>query len=406
MANTFTPTDIYKNINKIIDQQSGDSVSPTATSGMVSVGQAAQIYGYENTLNKLSAAMGRVLTAVRPYKGGFSLVESSNEEYGQIARKISYFYDGYEASENYNTNLSDTQLKDGSSVDMYKIRKRYPLEIQFGGVKVLEKSWTRFLNQLKISFSSASQFDAFYRGEATQMANEIQMMKEAENRALVLNAIGATYQTGGDKQKINMVKEFNASHGTTYTTAELLGSHLKEFMQFFVSLIRFYSDLLETNCDMFHLTPVKTNDAGETLRLLRHTPKNCQRLLLSSQIWHQAEASVMSEVFNDQYLKLDQAEKIPFWQSPMSPNEVNVVPNILDTTTGLSKDGEATSIAVVLGLLYDKDALSVTYRQEDVLTTPVNAKGVYYNTVHHWAKDYRYDATENMILFYMKDDEV
>lgn len=404
MANKFTPTDIYKNINKIIDQQTGNRVSPTSTKDMITVGQAAQIYGYENTLNKLSAAMGRVLTAVRPYKGGFSLVESSNEEYGQIARKISYFYDGYEASENYNTDINDSQLKDGSSVDMYKIRKRYPLEVQFGGVKVLEKSWTRFLNQLKIAFSSAEQFDAFYRGEATQMANEIQLMKEAENRALVLNAIGATYQTGGDQQKVNMTKEYNTAFDTSYTTDELLSTHLKEFLEFFVSSVKFHSDLMETNSDMFHLTPTKTNDAGEQLRLLRHTPKPFQRLLLSSQIWHDAEARVMSEVFNDQYLKLDQAEKIPYWQSPLSPTEINVVPNVLDTTTGLSKDGENSNIPVVLALLYDKDALSVTYRQEDVLTTPVNARGVYYNTVHHWTKDYRYDATENMILFYMEDE--
>lgn len=406
MANTITPTDLFERFNSLISQQSGGNLAEQRLTDVISVAQAAQLYGYENTLNALSVAMGKVLIAVRPYNASFSLVETDNEAYGQIARKISYFYDGFEASKDWETGTGGgAQLADGSTVDMYTIRKRYPLEMQFGGLKILEKSYTRFLRQLKVAFSNAEDFDKFYRGEAVQINNEIQMMKEAENRALVLNAIGATFNTGNASMKLNMTKLFNEKYGTTSTTQQLLTQSFPEFSKFFVSTVKYLSDMLTRNTDLYHLTPTKKKDGGETLKLYRHTPRNAQRLLLASKVWYQAETEVMSGVFNDQYLQLDQAERVAYWQSPSDPLSVNVIPNQFDVTTGASKDGDAVTGITVLGLMYDKDALVTTYRQEDVFTTPVNAKGVYYNTVHHWAKDYRYDPTENMILFYMKDGE-
>lgn len=406
MANSIKPTDIYSSFNTLIGQQAGGALATSNTSEMITVGQAAQLYGYENTLNALSIAMGKVLISVRPYNGSFALIESDNEGYGQIARKISYFYDDFEGAGDWETgDGSGAHLADGQSVDMYKIRKRYPLELQFGGLKVLEKSYTRFLRQLKVAFSDAEQFEAFYRGEAVQINNEIQMMKEAENRALVLNAIGATFNTGSEKMKVNLTKLFNDANGTTLTTKELLSTRLPDFAKFFVSIIKYTSDLMQRSTNLFHLTPNKAGDGGKNLLLYRHTPREAQRLLISSKVWYSVESEVMSGVFNDGYLKLDQAERIAYWQSPADPLNVNVTPNQFDVTTGLSKTGDNVEDLTVLGVLYDKDALAVTYRQEDVLTTPVNAKGVYYNTVYHWAKDYRYDATENMVLFYMKDGE-
>ena len=407
MANKITPTDVYSSFNTLIGQQAGGALGTSYLGETITVGQAAQLYGYENTLNALSAAMGRVLIGVRPYTGSYALIETDNEAYGQIARKISYFYDGFETAKDWEAGTgSGGHLQDGQTVDAYTIHKRYPLEMQFGGLKVLEKSYTRFLRQLKVAFSNAEQFDAFYRGEAVQINNEIQMMKEVENRALVLNAIGATFNTGSSSMKVNLTKLFNTEKGTTFTTAQLLNDALPDFVKFFVSKVKFLSDLMQKNTNLYHLTPTKKGDGDRTLSLLRHTPKEAQRLLVSSKLWYDAETNVMPSIFHDGYLKLDQAERIAYWQSPTDPMKVNVTPNQFDVKTGLSKDGDNVADLVVVGLLYDKDALTVTYRQEDVLTTPINASGVYYNTVHHWAKDYRYDPTENMILFYMKDDEV
>lgn len=406
MPNSTKPVDLYSNFNLLIGQQAGNALSSTGLTNAITVGQAAQLYGYETTLNSLSIQLGRTLIAVRPYTGGFGLIEADRDEYGQITRKISYFYDGFEESKEWNTATSGAGqiLKDGATIDHYTIRKRYPMEINFGGLKILTKSWTRFLSQLKVAFRSREDFERFYRGEAVEIANEIQMMKEAENRMLVLNAIAATYNTGKAGQKVNLTKAYNDKFGTSYTTAQLLTTHLKELTEFFVSTFKFTSDMLTKNSDLYHLTPVKTNDAGETLKLYRHTPKSEQRFMMASSVWYDAQSMVMPEIFNDEYLKLGQAEMIPYWQSPSDPLAINVTPNQFNETTGLSEDGAAVSKPKIIALLYDRPALVTNYRQEEVLTTPVNAKGVYYNTVHHWAKDYQYDATENMVLFYMEDE--
>lgn len=414
MANTHLPVDIYSDFNKLIDNVVGSgSAVAVNLSHMITVGQATQMYGYENTLNKLSIAMGRVLIAVRPYTSRFGLIEQDSEQFGQLTRKISYFADEFEDSQNWNGTQAGDKLVDGKSIDHYTIKKRYPLEVWFGGNKVLQKHYTRFRNQLKVAFSNAADFARFYEGEATQINNEIQMMKEIENRALVINHIGALYNGAVILKNLyptgmarNMTKEFNDKYGTAYTSAELLSTHLKEFTQFFASVLKYQSDLLEQASELYHCTPSGvTGDGSKTLHLWRHTPKADQRLMLASSVLYDMESTVYSEIFHDGYLKPEQAERVPFWLNPSNPLSLEN----LNTINYMQKDGKVASATInitkplVLGLMFDKNALAVTYRQEDVVTTPVNGAGDYYNTFYHWSKDYRADFTENAVLFYMED---
>lgn len=414
MANTHLPIDIYSDFNKLVDNVTGASNPASVSLGnMITVGQATQMYGYENTLNKLSIAMGRVLIAVRPYTSRFGLIEQDSEQFGQLTRKISYFSDDFEATQNWNGTQAGDKLVDGKSIDHYTIKKRYPLEVWFGGNKVLQKHYTRFRNQLKVAFSNAEDFARFYEGEAVQINNEIQMMKEAENRALVLNHIGALYYGCVTTKNLypsgmarNMTKEFNNKYGTAYTSEELLSTHLKEFTQFFASVLKYQSDLLEQASELYHATPSGVmGDGSKTLHLWRHTPKADQRLMLASSVLYDMESTVYSEIFHDGYLKPEQAERVPFWINPSDPLALGK----LNSVAYMQKDGKVASTTItmvkplVLGLMFDKNALAVTYRQEDVVTTPVNGAGDYYNTFYHWSKDYRADFTENAVLFYMED---
>ena len=50
-------------------------------------------------------------------------------------------------------------------------------------------------------------------------------------------------------------------------------------------------------------------------------------------------------------------------------------------------------------MIHDRDALGVYKIDEDVLTTPVNAAGAYYNTYWH-EKQLRFiDLSENIVIF-------
>ncbi len=249
--------------------------SPLFFVNAITVGQAAQLWGYETTLNKLSLAMGNTLIAVRPYSGNFSIMEERYDEYGQFLRKISYFTDTFEASQDWNTVSNLNQLDDGNSIDHYKIRKRYPLEVWFNGHKVLQKHFTRFRKQLKVAFSNAEEFARFYEGELVQINNEIQifqstssselvqinneiqMKKETGNRMITLNFIlGCLFGTGyPDGMKRNLTAEFNTKFGTTYKTKDLLSTHLPEFTKFFASILKYQSDMMARPTTMFHATP-------------------------------------------------------------------------------------------------------------------------------------------------------
>lgn len=405
MANTLTNTDVYTIINSVSKQMFGETaLQAVDTTTFATVGEHMLRTGYENTLNALSEVLGRTMFAIRPYKARFGgLITANDMEWGAIVRKISYFTGYYEESDDWNTDVKQN-LKDGQTVDHYKIKKRYPLEINFAGNKVLQNHVTRFRKQLKLAFKSESEFSAFYSALATEIANEIEHKKEAETRALLLNHIGAVYSVGNDNMKVNLVKAFNDEFGTTYTTAQLLSEHYTEFLEFFTAKIKKLSDMLEEDTTLYHLTPSVKDDVGNDLTLLRHTPKSAQRIVLNKNFIYDAESRVLPAIFNDRYLKIDDYEGVMYWQSPATPYSVNVTPNVLDIATGASKDGASVSLDHVIGILFDKDALSVNYKMEDIITTPVNAGGDYYNTYYHWAKNYNDDLTENSILFYMADE--
>lgn len=405
MANTLQPIDVYAIVNAAAKEMFGadSTLQARDTSSFVSIGEHMLRTGYTNTLNALSTVFSRTIEAVRPYRGEVELIAKTRDEFGGIERKISFYSKAHEASRNFNTDINPAQLADGQSIDHYVISKVYPLEINFVGMKVIEFSYTTFRKQLRTAFQSESEFSAFYSAMMISVANDIAMGYEAENKLQLLNAIGATYNVGGARQKINLTAEYNAKNGTTYTTAQLLTTYKKEFLAYFIERIKGDMELMRRNNVLFHIFPAKNDDSGNALSLLRHTPADMRRLFLYMPFVREAEAEVMPALFNDQYLKLENYEGVEFWQNPNDPSAVDVVPNQLDVATGAAVNGSRVQLSYVLGLLFDRDALATALKLEDVITTPVNAKGDYYNTVYHWAYMFKQDQTENMILYYMAD---
>lgn len=403
MANTLTPTDIYAIVNAAAAEMYGanGSIQAVDTRTFVTVGENMLRTGYTNTLNALSNVIGRTIIGVRPYRGDFELITKTPAEWGGIERKISFYASAFEASKNFNTDINGTQLVDGASIDHYEISKVYPLELNFCGIKVLEKTYTTFRKQLKLAFTSEAEFSKFYGAMMVAIANDIALGYEAMNRDIVLNAIGATYNNGATRSKVNLVTAFNARYGTSYTATQLLSTYFKEFCEFFVAKIKGDMALMERYNELFHIYPARNDDGGNALTLLRHTPAEMRRLFLYMPMWRDAETQVLPAIFHDGYLKLEDYEGVEFWQNPNVPAAVSVTPNQLNASTGQSENGTAVALDTVVALLFDRDALETSIKLEDVLTTPVNAKGDYYNTVYHWGFNFKFDMTENMILYYV-----
>ena len=415
MARALTAQDCYALINAVVKEATGQDATIQAvnTSTFVSVGETILNTGYENTLNALSLVLGRTMIAVRPYKAKLYIINALNSGlYTNRVRKISYYARNAQASGAFNTNLYtehamgyDNGSNGGAGLaTMWEQNQPIPLELNFAGRSVWDDSTTVYEDQLQQAFRDEASFGSFVSGILTEKANDIESQKEAFNRATMLNFMAGIYDmntvTGG---AINMTSAFNAKFGTTYTTAQLLTTYYKEFLEFFVSEIKTLSDTLENRSIKYHWSPTKTIN-GVTYDILRHTPKSKQKLLLSKPFIRDAESRVMPEIFNPSYLDITNFEGVEFWQNENEPYKISVTPAIPDTSDPTEQTiGTAVALDVVLGLLYDEDALMTDYQLDSVDTTPIEARKRYRNVWYHFAKNAINDFTENGILLYMAD---
>lgn len=403
MANTLTPTDVYGILNAMSEEMWGSNATLTAldTRTFATVGEAMLRTGYENTLGALSTVIGKSIIAARPYRGKFRVIMKVPQEFGLVTRKISFYSTKLEASTDFNTNINGTQIVDGASIDPWTISKTYPLEINFVGLKVSQKNYTVFRYQLKQAFKDEASFGQFVSGILIQIANDLEVDMDAENRLQVLNAIGATLDVGAARSKVNLVTAFNAFYGTSKTVADLLGTDFEDFMKFFVMRLKGDMALMEEYNELFHIYPAKNDDGGNALVLNRHTPPEKRRLIVYEPILRQAEASIFPSLFRDSYLRLSDYTGLEYWQNPNDPMSIDVTPNTLDVVTGESANGTQVQQSYVLAFLFDADALVTSMHIEDVITSPLNNRGSYYNVTYHYGKDYQLDQTENMIVYYL-----
>ena len=323
------------------------------------------------------------------------------------------------ASGDFNTQLF-TNLADGfdngenpagsppaaqSTTSMWEQNQTVPVELNFGGSSVMEFCITWYEDQVKNAFRSEDEFARFWSGAMTEYANQVEQRKEAFNRMTMLNFMAGIYdQTSAGTEAVNLTSAFNTHFGTSYTTAQLQTTYLKEFLAFFVSTFKLYSKRMENRSAKYHITPPKTDASGANMYILRHTPRDRQRVLLYEPLFMQAEAQVLPEIFNDQYLDIDrQYEGVMFWQNEIESSKISVTPAIPDFTLGTQKAGNAVALSYVVGLLYDEDALMVDYQLETANTSPLEARKRYRNTWLSIARNSINDFTENAVLFYMAD---
>ena len=423
MPRTLTPIDAYALINAVAAEAVGidATIQAVDTSTFVSVGETILHSGTENTLNALSIVLGRTFMAVRPYEAKLRILNTlSTGLYSDRVRKISYYSRYAHPSGAFNTDLYTNHAMgfDGgtnpagtppvaqSVPSQWEQNQPIPLEMNFGGSSVWDDWTTIYEWQLQTAFKNEAEFISFVSGIMTEKGNDIETQKEAFNRTALLNFMGGIYDmnavTGG---AIDLTTEFNNYMGNpspALTRADILGpTYFKQFLEFFVAFVKTLSDRFEHRSLNYHWSPTKTID-GVTYDVLRHTPKSKQKLILYKPLIYSAEAMVMSEIFNPQYLKIDNYDSVDFWQNENDSAQISVTPAIPDTSDPTAQTvGTAVALDYVVGVLYDEDALLVDYQLDSALSTPVNARKAYRNVFWHFKKNIINDFTEKAVLLYL-----
>lgn len=424
MARNLTPQDCHVLMNELVHMATGrNDITVVDTSSFVSAGEIVLQSGMENTLNALSLLIGRTFMAVRPYDARLNIINNidTNGFTGRL-RKISFYSRDALASGDWNTQLNGANLKTGATngeivnadpsksatKSMWEQNQPIPLEMNFSGISVWEDSTTIYQSQLKQAFRSESEFAQFISGVMTEKANDIESQKESFNRMTLLNRIGMSYaiKTTVPSGAINLTKKFNEKFGTSYTSAELRTTYLEEFLKFFVSEFKIASDRMIDRSALYHWTADK-EVYGVTYKILRHTQKELQRLILFNPLFTEAEAQVFPTIFNDRYLKIDNYEGVNYWQAIDTPESVKIkcaIPDVTNSNGGLQTVSAEVNIPYVVGCLYDRDALMTQFYLESSAVTPLEARKRFYNIWWTFGRNAINDATENFVLFYMEDE--
>lgn len=417
MARTLTPRGAHAIMNMLLKQATGDtSLTVVDASTFASAGELVLATGMENVFNALNIVLNRLIVASRPYDAKMRIVGVKEVgAYSNRARKIS-FYSKYALPDgSHNTQLY-TNLADGytsgdnggaSTKSQWEQHQAMPLEMNFGGSSVWQHCITQYEDQVKIAFRNAEEFADFVAGYMQEHKNDIAQEQEGFYRMTLLNRMGMAYDMSAynNGSAFDLVAGFNTRFGTSYTGTQLRQTYYKEFMAYFVATVRELSDFMEERDIAYHWDVPKTV-GGDTYHILRHTPKDRQKLALYAPFFNEAKALVFPEIFNPQYLSVDNYEGVTFWQAKSNRMGINITPAIIeadptDPDYGKQKAGTAVSLDYVLGCLFDEDAVLAEMQMERADTTALEARKHYRNTWNTFAKNAISDPTEKFILLYM-----
>ena len=421
MSRSLTPKDAHALMNALVHQATGQTnLAVVDTSTFVSAGETVLATGMENTLNSLSIVMGNLFMAVRPYTAKLTLIQAKNTDlYTSRMRKISFYpSDNVEAGD-WNTDLNTANLYNGydnnahteegktSVASMWEQHKKACVEINFAGQSVWDFPVTIYENQMKVAFRSEEEFIKFVNGLMVENANDIESTKEAWNRMIILNALGGCYDMNNTGSVRNLTKEYNDKFGTHYTSAELRTTYLESFLKFFVSEFKLASNYMEERKASYHYNPTKVLDGITYNKVMRHTGKADQRVLLYNPLFIEAQSNVLPTIFNPQFLDVGNFEGVDYWQSSTDGERasIKVTPAIPDTANGAQKAGNPVSLDYVIGMIFDKDALMTDFQFQSADSTPLEARKRYRNVWYHNSKNAICDFSENMIMFIMKDGD-
>ena len=429
MARTFTPKDGYALMTSLARQATAQkNLTVTDLSSFISAGETVLATGKENVFNALSILIGRTLVASRAYRAKLSLMNAFDTgTYTNRLRKISFYSKDPVASGYFNTDLF-TNLADGftagqnpdgngdaqSTKSQWEQHQGMPVEMVFSGCTTWQHCITLYERQIDIAFRDPVELAQFVAGIMTEHGNDIESVREAFNRMVLITKIGQCYLydkgAGWTKEQArNLTTLYNTFYGTNYTSAQLRTIYLDKFLAFMVATIKADIRFLTERSANHHLPMTKTVN-GVTYNILRHTPVDRQRLYLYEPLFRKAETLVMPAIFNPQYLDIDkQYEGVDFWQSNVdeaSRPKVAVRVPFYNKSTGVQDSSGDIELDYVVGLLTDVDGMMTDFELETALSTPVEARKGYRNTWLTIARNGITDPTENAILYYMNDEDV
>lgn len=390
-VNTMGFQDAAAILTSLAQQATGQAVQAvTDLSSYISVGQQTLRTGYDPLAIGISQLVSKTIYAYRPYNGPLTSLDRDSDEWGAITRKVNAINMPVESEGSY-------ALTDGThSPDMFTVRKPKLWQSNFYGYDVWADHVSITRKQLKNAVSNPGEMGRLMDLVLGTKSNEMEMSRVAFRRATLANLIAAVNALNNTAQIRHLLTEYNAATGLSLTaTTVMQPANYGPFIRWAYAQIAKVSDLLEDPSKTYHLNP----SAGT---ILRHTPKDDQRLYVYSGALHDIDSQVLATTFNDDRVKLPKVtESVNFWQSPDKPMEINIKPAYIDATGATVASPTAQNVKHIFAVLLDRAAVGVNFYDQSVEVSPYEALGQYYNYCYHDGHRYYNDVTENAVIFLM-----
>lgn len=381
-------TQVSTLLNTILGQARLNPAAVVDTSSFITVAQTALKTAPDVLLESLGQMFTRQdIVSIRPYNRKFKSLERSSEQWGNAVRKINYVDQPMEDNVAWD-------LKDGESVDMYKVAKPQILQTNFYGQATWEQTWTLFDYQMDIAFSDPWNFQQFVSGIFQNKADQREQAHESLARTVVTNLIGGVALGNTTDGVVKVLTLYNTQTGKSLTSTSVYDpDNFPDFVRFFVALLKTYYGWLSERTQKWQI-----NITGKPIT--RHTPRRDMMIHLYSPFFQQAKTRVYGDIFNDQYFDIGNFEEITYWQSIEDPAEINVKAAYLQPAGTITTG--TYNAENVLGVIFDRNAAGYTTIMQRGGTTPYNTKGNYVNNTAKFSDRYYNDFTEKAVVFVLE----
>lgn len=366
-VNTMATEDVYALLNVLHSQATGhSSVAPTTPADFISMATTTLQAGTDTVYSALMQTIGRTIFSSRPYAAKFGGIQADANRWGGITRKVSI-------ADNVAPAESAYHPTDGTAVDQWTIRKSNVLETRYYGTDVYQDWYTIFQDQLINAFQGPDQLGSFVALQAQEMSNKWEQYREELVRQNLSNFIAAKIHLSNGV--VHLLTEYNQLTQQSLTADDIYKDpDMAPFFRWVRARINQLSRLMTERSQMFQV-----NITGKEIN--RHTPVDRQKIYLSADALDVIDAMVNTVTFHDEPLAYADVEAVSYWQSIQAPTTINTTPVYLDAATGqVATASQAVNETDVFGVIFDEDAIVYNLRDWIMTNTPLNARGLYWNT--------------------------
>lgn len=378
---------IYSIMNDVTNEVLGETgLVNEDLSNIVDAGtQVFNSGAIDNYVKSLINHIGRVVFVNRPYEGGAPSVLMDSWEYGSVMEKITAALP--EATENQSWELQDGQSYDPNVFTKPNVSAKF-----FNSLTTFEIPMSTTERQVKESFSSAQQLNAFMSMIDTAIYKSLTVKTDALVMRTINSMTAATlydaFQGGaitgaGNTRAINLLYLYNQMYPNATINDASVAVRTPEFIRFASYTMKLYAERMTKISNLFNI--------GGTDKF---TPKSLLHIVMLSEFATAADVYEQSDTFHDTFTALPTAERVPYWQgSGLDYAFANT------SSINVTVDNNTVSASGILAVMFDRDALGVCNYDRRV-TTNYNPRAEFYNSWYKQDAMYFRDENENYVVFY------